>query len=247
MQYKQPLLIAGLLLSLTTLNAEAELTPYSSAGRNLVYSSLSNTTWTADTNLLYSWELQTPNIVDTIINTVGSITDTPNYYDTPFETWSGSHALSQEDFGPWGQVSWFGAQGFVSFLNIIKYGGSNQWALPIVGADPQRGYIRDQSGSQVGRLWYGELGGGKYLYPKFVFQNLNETYWLSTEYGPIPDEAWYFDIFGGLQDFDAKVVQYIAWPVSPGLVSAVPEPGAVWLFGTGLMALLGLKRIRRAG
>jgi hypothetical protein len=71
MPYKKPLLIAGLLLSLTTLNAEAELIPYSSAVRNLVYSSISNTTWIADTNLLGSWERSTPDIVDTIVNTVG--------------------------------------------------------------------------------------------------------------------------------------------------------------------------------
>ncbi|WP_426991129.1 PEP-CTERM sorting domain-containing protein [Methylomonas sp. CM2] len=37
--------------------------------------------------------------------------------------------------------------------------------------------------------------------------------------------------------------------INPDVTStpAVPVPGAVWLFGTGLLGLLGLKRRGRAG
>jgi hypothetical protein len=254
MRDKQHQLIAGLLFSLTTLHAEAVLTPYSSAGIPLFYSSVSNATWTSDANLLYDMEKSNPNMVSIIINTVGSITDTPNYYDTPFESYSGSHTLTTDDFGIGGQVSWFGAKAFVNYLNIIKYAGSSQWDLPSGGANPQRGY--DQTGGQLGQLWYTEQGGKAgyniQVYPPFIFNYVFDTfntYWLSTEYAPVPDEAWYFYTRGGEQDIDAKIVQefLFAWAVSPGLVSVVPEPGAVWQFGIGLMALFGLKRLRHAG
>ncbi len=53
MRHNTPLLATGLLLSLTTLNAEAALTAYTAAGNTpVVYSSVSDITWTADANLL---------------------------------------------------------------------------------------------------------------------------------------------------------------------------------------------------
>jgi len=38
---------------------------------------------------------------------------------------------------------------------------------------------------------------------------------------------------------------YYAWAVYSGDVSAVPVPAAVWLFGSGLMGLVGLDRRKR--
>jgi len=52
------------------------------------------------------------------------------------------------------------------------------------------------------------------------------------EDAPITGSAWVF-------------LFYYALAVRPGDVSAVPVPAAVWLFGSGLMGLLGLARRKR--
>ncbi|WP_415879796.1 PEP-CTERM sorting domain-containing protein [Methylomonas sp. TEB] len=266
MRINPPLLAAGLLLSLTTLTAEATLTPYTSGGQSLVYSSISDVTWTGDGNLLGTLEASNPNLVSTIISTIGSVTDTPNAYDTPAN--SGSHTLSTADFGANGRVNWFGAQAYVSYLNTINYAGSNQWALPTAGADPQLSY--NQTDSQFGKLYYNELNKLAPPYPGYIgpfgifgdgrwgtsgtagpFSNAQSSgYWSGTEVAPNPGLAWIFFTYDGYLDRYFKIdenLQFFAWAVSPGQVSAVPVPGAVWLMGTGLVGLLSLKRRGHAG
>lgn len=65
MHFNQTLLTAGLLLSLNTLNAQAALTVGTSNGQSVVYSSVSNITWTGDANLLGTLESNNPNLVTT--------------------------------------------------------------------------------------------------------------------------------------------------------------------------------------
>ena len=51
-EFSNPLLVIGLVLSLTALQAEASLTAGIADGKSVVYSSVSNLTWTGDANLL---------------------------------------------------------------------------------------------------------------------------------------------------------------------------------------------------
>ncbi|WP_026603697.1 VPLPA-CTERM sorting domain-containing protein [Methylomonas sp. 11b] len=241
MRFNKPLLAAGLLLSLAALNAEATLTSYTSAGKNLVYSSIGGVTWTADANLLGTLEASNANLINTIISTIGSITDTPNIFDIPVN--SGSHTLNTGDFGTNGAVSWFGAQAFTKYLNSINYAGSNQWALPAAGITPI-GYSHPFT--SFGQLFYNELGGTASNNIPNTANFINEqasAYWLATEADFIPDLAYLFNTSnGGLGDVDYKYKLLYAWAVSPGQVAAVPVPGAIWLMVTGLVGLLGLKR-----
>jgi len=272
MHINPPLLAAGLLLNLITLTAEATLTPYTSAGQSLVYSSVSNITWTGDANLLGSLITSQGynNVVNAIIAASPVITDTPNYFDgsrNNYGSYSGQYTLSAGDFSniDLGRTTWFGAQAFTSYLSSINYAGSNQWSLPNEGANPQFG--DNQSGGQFGQLYYNEFNA--LAYPGTngsdygilqdgsletsgnagPFVNARTSvYWSSSEYAPYPDDAWNFDTSNGLQSpFLVKASQNYAWAVSPGQVSTVPVPGAVWLFGTGLLGLLGLKRRGDAG
>jgi len=239
-------LAAGLLLSLTTLNAEAALMPYTSGGESLVYSSASDMTWTADANLLGTLEAGNSNLVSTIISTIVSISDTPNYYDTPTGSYSGTHTLTTADFGANGLVSWFGAQAYVSYLNTINYAGSQLWALPGAGANPKTGY--NQTGGQFGQLFYNELGGAAFSNIPNTANFTNEqasSYWLGTEVASQPSGARIFNARNGYQGFYGKDYQLYAWAVSPGQVSAVPAPGTVWLIGSGLLGLAGLRRNKR--
>jgi hypothetical protein len=66
-------------------------------------------------------------------------------------------------------------------------------------------------------------------------------YWSGTNYSPNPGFEWLFSTFNGQQSF-GQGLQLNAWAVRPGDVSAVPLPAAFWLFGSGLMGLLGLRR-----
>jgi hypothetical protein len=238
MRQNTSVLAASLLLSLTALNAEASLTAYNAAGNTpVVYSSVSNLTWTGDANL---FQTQANSYADGasayVTAVIGSVTDSkiydaPNFYDTPSD--SGYHTLSASDFDTMtGIVSWFGAQAFTTYLNSINYASSNQWTLPTSNA--VSGY---DNGSQLGELFYKELGGtaGSSI-PSGQFSNVQSyVYWSGTEYAANPSVAWLFLTDGGSQGLNYKDGQFFAWAVSPGQVSAVPVPAAVWLFGSGLM------------
>jgi len=46
----------------------------------------------------------------------------------------------------------------------------------------------------------------------------------------------------GEQDYFDKTFDIYAWAVRSGDVSAVPVPAAMWLFGSGLLGLIGVAR-----
>ena len=236
------LLAASLLFGLASFNAQATLTSETVNGQNLVYDSGNNTTWTQDANLLGTWEgayqsTSYTNIVTAIINASGGVIhDTPNAYD------NGTYNLTAADFGSGGTVDWWAGQALVHYLNTQNYGGSSQWALP---TQPDQNYGYNITNSQLGELFYNELGGtaGSSPIPSGPFSNVQAyAYWSGTEYASFPNNAWVFNTLIGYQGNGNKSYQVYAWAVSPGQVNAVPVPGAVWLFGTGMLGLLGLKR-----
>ena len=69
-------------------------------------------------------------------------------------------------------------------------------------------------------------------------------YWSATENSI--NSAWSFLISdNGYQDTFNKTNSLNAWAVYSGdvsAISAVPVPGAVWLFGSGLIGLIGIAR-----
>ena len=133
MQHGKTLLAAGVLLSLTALNAQATL---SDNGNGTVYDSTLNVTWTKDANLLGTWEgaygsTSYTNIVNAIIANDPIIHDTNNGFDN---NGAGQYQLSARDFGSGGTVDYWAAQAYVSYLNSLNngagYDGSNHWGLP---------------------------------------------------------------------------------------------------------------------
>jgi hypothetical protein len=74
------------------------------------------------------------------------------------------------------------------------------------------------------------------------FSNVQSgLYWSSTE-STLPDTAWGFFFNSSLQFQGDKDIDVFAWAVHPGNVSEVPIPAAVWLFGSGLLGLIGVAR-----
>lgn len=112
--------------------------------------------------------------------------------------------------------------------------------------------------SEMGHLYYEELGNlgwmdtsGNDFQPGYglvntgPFQNLigaiPSYYWFGTEYALQPEIAWGFRMDEGSQWslYLYKNNSFYGLAVHPG--RPVPVPGALWLFGTGLAGLAGLK------
>lgn len=113
--------------------------------------------------------------------------------------------------------------------------------------------------SEMGHLYYEELGNKGYratdgTYPPDyglnntgAFNNLQQAgeNW-SSEYSWGNTFAWEFHFQTGYQVTNRKTKSFYALAVHPGEVSAVPIPGAVWLLGSGLLGLIGIRRRARS-
>lgn len=79
------------------------------------------------------------------------------------------------------------------------------------------------------------------------FSNLQSyVYWSATEYASVTSTAWTFNMNNGYQFNRSKGSSFYGWAVQSGDVSAVPVPAAVWLFGSGLLGLIGVARRKSA-
>jgi hypothetical protein len=83
------------------------------------------------------------------------------------------------------------------------------------------------------------------------FSNVRaDYYWSATEYAPITSRAWVFGFDSSFQTNGGKDYGFYAWAVHSGdvgaAVSTVPVPAAAWLFGSGLLGLIGVARCRKA-
>ena len=118
--------------------------------------------------------------------------------------------------------------------------------------------------SEMASMFYNTLGNKAYYSTSGVgpqpgsgltnigpFSNIRPYYyWSATEYAPLTSYAWDFNFDDGHQRADNKFDPYVlfAWAVHSGDIGAaiVPIPAAVWLFGSGLLGLMGIARRRSA-
>ena len=111
------------------------------------------------------------------------------------------------------------------------------------GSFPLQGYGTGCTGSEMGHLFNVD---GISSSSMGLFTNVRSgSYWSGTEYAPLTSFAWVFNFYYGPQDSYHKLNIHYAWAVRDGDVAAVPLPAAVWLFGSALMGLLGMRRVRR--
>jgi len=166
------------------------------------------------------------------------------------------------------QKSW--ASGLDSALTINLDGytvdwENNSWRLPMTvdgyyiwGYDGSTTAGYTITSSEMGHLYYEELGNlGEYdtsgnpqsgygLKNTGDFDNLVASwYWSGTEYASVQNNAWNFVMDYGIQNYFYKEVNAYGLAVRSGQVSAVPVPGAIWLFGTGLAGLSVLKKRKK--
>ena len=180
-------------------------------------------------------------------------------YDTDLNiTWlaDANYAMTS-GFDADGAMTWSTA---MTWAADLSYGGYTDWRLPAtVQPDATCG---DQSGgdsfgynctgSEMGHLFYTELGGvartsiaTTHNANYNLFQNVQSSYyWSGTLYAPDTGLAWYFSFYNGVQTAHLKNHNGYAWAVRPGDVAAVPLPATAWLFGSGLVGLVGRARLQ---
>ena len=127
------------------------------------------------------------------------------------------------------------------------------------------GYNVNTATSEMAHMFYVTLGDKAYYDTSGVgpqsgwgltntgpFRNIvSYYYWSATEYAPNTAGAYLFsfnnDDHNGFQGPSGKINYNFAWAVYSGDVGAaiVPLPAAVWLFGGGLLGLIGISRRRK--
>ena len=144
----------------------------------------------------------------------------------------------------------------------LTLGGVSGWRLPYIsvaaGAGPFTGSPVDCStaseaacrDNELGYMFYQNLSGtsGQSILTSgdpdlALFPTLQSSpYWSGTEFGS--GFAWGFNFGGGTQGSTVQDVSFGSWAVHSG--SVVPVPAAVWLFGSGLLGLIGIARRKKA-
>lgn len=144
----------------------------------------------------------------------------------------------------------------VSLADDFSFAGYDDWRLPAAlqpdatcdDQRPEGSYGYNCTGSEMGHLWYVELGNsaGGPMANNGNFQNLQSWVYWTGEHDPILNEAGAFITVDGNQ-FRANVLNpFYAMFVRPGDVAAVPvpEPGTFVLMLVGLTGLALTRRQR---
>ena len=166
-----------------------------------------------------------------------------------------------------GPMSWTAASNWALSLDVA---GVTDWRLPSTedvnfdGATYTNLYQGVDFGynitahSEMSNMFYNVLGNIAYydtagVGPQAGYGLVNtgpfstlqsDYYWSATTVGGF--EAWTFNMGDGVQNINNKNGDYYAMAVYSGDVSAVPVPAAAWLFGSGLIGLVGVARRKRA-
>jgi hypothetical protein len=212
MKHQKNLLVLALLASVAvTGTAQASLFD---RGDGLIYDTDLNATWLANANL------------------------------------AASNTFGVAGIGADGRMTWDTANSWIAGMDTANYLGYSDWRLPTT-PNLTSSIGTNQTSSELGHMFYSELGGASGVsiidshnsdYALFSNVNSSLVYWSGTEYvGDPASRAWFFTAFIGYQNNNLKTTPFYAWAVRSGDVSAVPVPGAVWFFGSGLLALLGFK------
>ena len=171
-------------------------------------------------------------------------TDWQAYYDDVADlSWTADANIN-------GTMNWVDANVWAAALDIDGTPGADGWRLPSSlnsdGSGPCAG--SSCTDSEMGNLYYNVLvNASGSLTNTGPFSNVQSFhYWSSTEYAPDTSIAWDFFFGNGNQVSLPKPNNLNAWAVQSGKVGAVPVPGAVWLFGSGLLGLIGIARRKKA-
>lgn len=141
-------------------------------------------------------------------------------------------------YHPDGQLTW---QEAVNWADQLNFGGFDDWRLPSVAPCFDFDELCPGLG-ELGHIYFDELGGTEvgpgWIPPDLsIFDNaMGGRYWA----GPGDStHAWWYSLTNGTQDLwpiDGNT-EYV-WAVRDG--NPVPVPGAIWLFVSGLLGMMGM-------
>jgi len=153
--------------------------------------------------------------------------------------------------------SWSNQLAWAAGLNID---GVTGWRLPSMDVNGDNSIVNCVSASQAdcmdneyGHLFnYGEdTTKGNGIVPGISIAPFTDVqsdiYWSGT--APDAFNTWTYRFDSGsnlLVNSEESSNPRFAWAVHEGDVGAVPVPAAVWLFGSGLLALVGIARRKKA-
>jgi len=160
------------------------------------------------------------------------------YYDPNLNiTWA-------MDAGINGSDTWDNQMTWVADLTI---GGVSGWRLPNMDVNGN-GIVEDVNGT-VGdgtdnEMFYLYQVEGISTSSPGPFINVGNS-WSSTNFVGDPF-AWFYSFSVGIS-FPTETFQSLsAWAVHDGDVGVVPIPATAWIFGSGLLGLIGVARRKRA-
>jgi Protein of unknown function (DUF1566) len=129
-----------------------------------------------------------------------------------------------------GSMSWDVAQAWIAAINAANYLGSNRWNLPATQLPDANCSQRpasaafgfDCTGSEMGDLFYNELGGEKGSTIQLthngnydLFKNFQPyLYWSSTQWTRVPNSAFSFSFGNGFQGTNVYVNAMYAIPIT---------------------------------
>lgn len=229
---KRILIIVNAALIFLGMISSSDAALLSRLGGQTVYDTVLDITWLADANLAAT-------------NKFGLTTEV--FLDTHPADTSGVKGLITAS----GNMNWPGTLFWIDAMNTANYLGFNDWRLPITtqpdsscglqsGGD---GFGYGCIGSEMGHLF--NVDGITAAAPGLFSNVQSDIYWSGT---PLPSPniyAWSLKFSNGWQGVQYKGNGGYAWAVRNGDVNPAPIPAAVWLFGSGLIGLLGLARRKR--
>ncbi len=173
-----------------------------------------------------------------------------------------SETFGVENIDPNGTMNWFTAGNFVAAMNAFDGGngwlGINNWRLPetvipdagceTTASNPPPSFGFNCTLSDMGNLYYEELGlvaNDSLTTARAAAENAGFTnliggpYWSGTE--NVVGSSYDFFFNGGSQATLSRAFPGGVLPVADFLI---PLPAAAWLFLSGLLSLVGLRRRR---
>ena len=176
------------------------------------------------------------------------------YYDDVADlTWlADADYAYTSGYHPDGRFSWGSANSWAAGLDVA---GVTGWRLGVtLSSDPgcdnnSAGYATGYNctGSEMGNLFYNVLGNtaGTLSYTG-PFINIQPWYWTATEPDSPDGSASIFGMGTGFQWGADKDDHLSSWAVHDGDVNAVPIPAALWLFGSGIIGLIGIAKRKKS-